>query len=100
MTKRRTVLFVISDFLLDGYESPLRTARMKHDVVPVVLRDPMEEAFPALGLVQVEDPETGERALVDEEGIDAILVRLLQMDAIPDVSVGLQAGDPEPDANE
>jgi hypothetical protein len=59
------VLFVVSDFLLEGYEAPLRTARMKHDVVPVVLRDPMEEAFPALGLVEVEDPETGERALVD-----------------------------------
>jgi len=65
VTKRRTVLFVVSDFLLEGYEAPLRTARMKHDVVPVVLRDPMEEAFPALGLVEVEDPETGERALVD-----------------------------------
>ena len=65
VTKRRTVLFVVSDFLLEGYETPLRTARMKHDVVPVVLRDPMEDAFPALGLVEVEDPETGERALVD-----------------------------------
>ncbi len=65
VTKRRTVLFVVSDFLLEAYEAPLRTARMKHDVVPVVLRDPMEEAFPALGLVQVEDPETGERAVVD-----------------------------------
>ena len=65
VTKRRTVLFVVSDFLLDGYEAPLRTARMKHDVIPVILRDPMEEAFPALGLVEVEDPETGERALVD-----------------------------------
>jgi len=30
-----------------------------------VLRDPMEEAFPSLGLVEVEDPETGQRALVD-----------------------------------
>jgi uncharacterized protein (DUF58 family) len=38
---------------------------MKHDVVPVVLRDPMEEVFPALGLVELEDPETGQRALVD-----------------------------------
>ena len=65
VTKRRTVLFVVSDFLLEGYETPLRTARLKHDVVPVVLRDPMEEAFPALGLVEVEDPETGQRALVD-----------------------------------
>lgn len=65
VTKRRTVVFVVSDFLFDGYEAPLRTARLRHDVVPVVLRDPMEEAFPALGLVEVEDPETLQRALVD-----------------------------------
>jgi uncharacterized protein (DUF58 family) len=65
VTKRRTVTFVISDFLLEGYEASLRTARIRHDVVPVVLRDPMEEVFPALGLVEVEDPESGERALVD-----------------------------------
>jgi uncharacterized protein (DUF58 family) len=65
VTKRRTVAFLVSDFLFHGYEASLRTARMRHDVVPVVLRDPMEELFPALGLVEVEDPETGERAVVD-----------------------------------
>jgi uncharacterized protein (DUF58 family) len=65
VTKRRTVVFLVSDFLFQGYEAPLRTARMRHDVVPVVLRDPMEESFPALGLVEVEDPETGERSVVD-----------------------------------
>ena len=65
VTKRRTVAFLVSDFLFDGYEAPLRTARLKHDVIPVVLRDPMEEAFPALGLVEVEDPETLQRTLVD-----------------------------------
>ena len=65
VTKRRTVAFLVSDFLFEGYEAPLRTARLKHDVIPVVLRDPMEEAFPALGLVEVEDPETLQRALVD-----------------------------------
>jgi uncharacterized protein (DUF58 family) len=65
VTKRKTVVFLVSDFLFDDFEAPLRTARLKHDVIPVVLRDPMEEAFPALGLVEVEDPETLQRALVD-----------------------------------
>jgi uncharacterized protein (DUF58 family) len=65
VTKRRAVVFLVTDFLFQDYESPLRTARLRHDVVPVVLRDPMEEDFPALGLVEVEDPETGERAVVD-----------------------------------
>ena len=65
VTKRRTVAFLVSDFLFEDYEAPVRTARLKHDVIPVVLRDPMEEAFPSLGLVEVEDPETLQRALVD-----------------------------------
>ena len=54
------------DFLARGLRgAAAHGAARSHDVVPVVLRDPMEEAFPALGLVEVEDPETGERALVD-----------------------------------
>jgi len=65
VTKRRSVTFVISDFLVDQYEVPLRTAARTHDVIPVVVRDPLEEAFPALGLVELEDPETGQRVLVD-----------------------------------
>jgi uncharacterized protein (DUF58 family) len=69
VTKRRTVAFLVSDFLFDGYEAPLRTARLRHDVIPVVLRDPMEEAFPSLGLVEVEDPETLQRALVDTSSV-------------------------------
>ena len=44
---------------------PLRLVARRHDLVPVVLADPLEEAFPSLGLVEMEDPETGERALVD-----------------------------------
>ncbi len=37
----------------------------KHDLVPVVIEDPLEEEFPRLGLVELEDPETGERFVVD-----------------------------------
>ncbi|HXX32679.1 MAG TPA: DUF58 domain-containing protein [Myxococcaceae bacterium] len=65
VSKRRAVTFVISDFLVDDYEVPLRTAARTHDVIPVVTRDPFEDAFPHLGLVELEDPETGRRALVD-----------------------------------
>ena len=62
VTKRRTVVFVVSDFLARRLRGPAPDGPAKHDVVPVVLRDPLEEAFPALGLVELEDPETGERA--------------------------------------
>jgi uncharacterized protein (DUF58 family) len=63
--KRKTVAFVISDFIATGYEKALRVAARKHDLVPVVIADPLEDTFPALGLVDLEDPETGERYLID-----------------------------------
>jgi len=65
VSKRRAVTFLISDFMAADLEKPLRIARRRHDLVPVAISDPMEEAFPKLGLVQMEDPETGERVLVD-----------------------------------
>jgi uncharacterized protein (DUF58 family) len=65
VSKRRAVTFLISDFLARGYEKPLRIVARRHDLIPVVLQDPMEEAFPRLGLVELEDPETLERVLVD-----------------------------------
>lgn len=62
---RRTVTFLISDFLVRGIEKPLRIVSRKHDLVPVVISDPMEEKFPKLGLVALEDPETGDELVVD-----------------------------------
>jgi uncharacterized protein (DUF58 family) len=63
--RRKTVTFLISDFLASNYEQSLRIVARKHDVVPVVISDPFEEMFPALGLAELEDPETGERWLID-----------------------------------
>lgn len=65
VAKRKAVTFLISDFQARDYEKPLRLVGRKHDLVPVVVADPMEEAFPRLGLVDMEDPETGERFVVD-----------------------------------
>jgi uncharacterized protein (DUF58 family) len=65
VAKRKAVTFLISDFLAHDYEKPLRLVGRKHDLVPVVISDPLEEAFPRLGLVDMEDPETGERFVVD-----------------------------------
>jgi len=64
--KRRCILFLISDFRDQGFEKALRLAALKHDVVPVVIRDPREEDLPALlACLELEDPESGARALVD-----------------------------------
>ncbi len=71
VAKRRAVSFVISDFLVSEYEAPLRAAARTHDVIPVVVRDPFEDAFPRLGLVELEDPESGERRVVDTSSVRA-----------------------------
>ena len=62
---RRAVLFLISDFLDEGYASALRSANRRHDVVAVHVGDRRElEPTPA-GLLTLEDAETGRRRLVD-----------------------------------
>jgi len=66
--RRRAVVFVVSDFLASGYDTALAVAARRHDVVPVVLTDPIEEALPAdglRGLWPLRDAETGEMVLVD-----------------------------------
>jgi uncharacterized protein (DUF58 family) len=65
LAKRKAVTFLISDFLAHNFETSLRIVGRKHDLVPVMISDPLEDAFPTLGLVNFEDPETGERILVD-----------------------------------
>ncbi len=62
---RRAVLFLISDFLDEDYLDALRGANRKHDVVAVRITDRRESAFRGVGLVMLEDAETGERRLVD-----------------------------------
>jgi len=65
---RRAVTFVLSDFQVDDQDPvrrKLRVASKRHDVVALSLRDPREEQLPAVGLVELRDAETGERALVD-----------------------------------
>lgn len=64
-SKRRSVVFLISDFQDDGFEASLRIARRKHDIVPVVLSDPRETDIPNVGLIRLQDPETGEVIVVD-----------------------------------
>ena len=63
--RRKTVTFLISDFLASGYEQAMRIVSRKHDLVPVVVFDPLEEKFPSMGLLELMDPETEERWLVD-----------------------------------
>lgn len=63
--KRRTVVFLISDFLDSGFEATLKVARKKHDIIPIVVSDPREGDLPNIGLVRLRDEETGQVIVVD-----------------------------------
>lgn len=64
--KRRSSLFVVSDFIsLPGWEAPLARLVQRHEVVAVRLHDPLESVLPDIGLVMMRDAETGEQLLVD-----------------------------------
>jgi len=63
---RRSLMFVVSDFIsAPGWAKPLARLAERHDVVAVRLYDPMEMELPDLGLLVVEDAETGEQLFVD-----------------------------------
>lgn len=64
-TKRRCVAFVVSDFIADGWERPLAVAAQRHDVVPIVLWEPLQGELPDVGMLHSVDPETGEEIVVD-----------------------------------
>lgn len=61
---RSAVIFVISDFLDEGYEKALKILNQKHDLIAVQICDPRETQMPACGWMELEDGETGERLLV------------------------------------
>jgi uncharacterized protein (DUF58 family) len=63
--KRRGIVAVLSDFQDSRYERPLGILRRRHDVVAIHFQDPRETDVPAVGLVALVDPETGERRVVD-----------------------------------
>jgi len=62
---KRAVVFLVSDFLDDGYEKTLRVAARKHDMIAISVEDPREMTLPPVGLVGVVDPETGDPCVVD-----------------------------------
>lgn len=61
---RRAIVFLISDFRDRGYEKILRATARRHDLVALWVSDRRERELPKRGLLRVEDPETGEEALV------------------------------------
>lgn len=68
--KKRASIFVFSDFMDEGFEKSLRVLGSKHEVVACVVQDPAEEKLPDLGVVEVQDAETGEILTVDTSSIE------------------------------
>jgi len=63
--RRKAVVFLVSDFMADNYETALRVANRRHDVVAITVTDPREHILPDVGLVAVRDAETGRETLVN-----------------------------------
>jgi uncharacterized protein (DUF58 family) len=64
--RRRSLVFVVSDFIsAPGWERPLARLAQRHEVVAIRIHDPLESRMPDLGLVVVQDAETGEQLFVD-----------------------------------
>jgi uncharacterized protein (DUF58 family) len=62
---RRTIVFLLSDFLDGDYASSFKRTGRRHDLIALRISDPREEELPAVGLLELEDAETGERLLLD-----------------------------------
>lgn len=65
VTHKRCVVFLISDFQTGGFEKPLRILGKRHDLIALSITDPREISLPDVGLVELEDAETGERVIID-----------------------------------
>ncbi|WP_034920200.1 DUF58 domain-containing protein [Gillisia sp. CAL575] len=63
--KKKAIIFVLSDFMTDGYQQTLKILSGKHDVTGIRIYDEREEEIPNLGLVQMLDAETGEMMMVN-----------------------------------
>lgn len=64
-TRQKSIAFILSDFLVEQYDDALRVAGSKHDVIGVKVYDKMDVNLPKIGLVQVEDAETGMMEWID-----------------------------------
>lgn len=62
---KKSVVFLVSDFQGEGFEKQLRILGKRHDLIAVSITDPREISMPNVGLIQLEDAETGEMVMID-----------------------------------
>jgi uncharacterized protein (DUF58 family) len=69
MVKRKSIAFVLSDFIDENYENELRHVAKKHDVIGIKVYDNLDMELPKIGLLQVQDVETGESKWIDTNDV-------------------------------
>jgi len=95
--KRRSICFILSDFISPPFEKPLRIASKKHDLVALRIHDRRESSLPNVGLVPIQDAETEEMIFIDTSNkkirLDFVKNRLDKINAVkkllPNVGVDL-----------
>ena len=70
VSRKKTITFLISDFICDNYEQALRIAGKKHDLISISITDPRELSLPKAGIVELLDAETDETVLIDTSNSD------------------------------
>ncbi|NDC41707.1 MAG: DUF58 domain-containing protein, partial [Chitinophagia bacterium] len=67
--KKKTICFLMSDFVSQPYEKPLQLAARRHDLKGINIFDKYDRELPAIGLMQVQDAETGETTWIDTDDV-------------------------------
>ncbi len=109
MLKRRASVFILSDFITTGYEHAYKMAARKHDVIPVIIEDTLENSLPDIGIVRFKNPETGDEVMINtsnkkfrDEFHQRIYKQKLQRDQLfaqcntPSIPISLQSSSIEP----
>lgn len=65
VTKHKSIVFILSDFADAGYERTLKIASKRHDIIGIQVYDRRDKDLPKVGLIEVQDAETGERILIN-----------------------------------
>jgi uncharacterized protein (DUF58 family) len=65
VVKKRSIAFLISDFIDEGYDRILRTIARRHDMIAIEMADPREETLPPVGMMKLRDAETGRERWID-----------------------------------
>ena len=69
VNKRKTVCFLVSDFITSDYQHDLLLTSKRHDIIAVQILDPVEKVLPSVGMIELEDAETGELILIDTSSL-------------------------------